>query len=234
MTRLRLLILISLAIQPGTDVALYNGMLYDRTRSQAFTDSLTGVFNILYITEQVEDKCRMAATRRDNLSAAQVWDIPGAPIPAMMPDLQLSGEDTAVYGPDDAFALLCMDLDSFKPINDNFGHQKGDEVLRDVAQIFRNEVEGRGMVGRYGGDEFLIILNSGDACEAEALSAAPATADWRGVGEVEHGFTHFTLTLQLLRAEGQAEDVIWTPRRGLDALPSVFLKAVRAGLSNLL
>ena len=153
-------------------MALYNGMLYDRTRSQAFTDSLTGVFNILYITEQVEDKCRIAATRRDNLSAAQVWDIPGAPIPAMMPDLQLSGEDTAVYGPDDAFALLCMDLDSFKPINDNFGHQKGDEVLRDVAQIFRNEVEGRGMVGRYGGDEFLIILNSGDACEAEALSDA--------------------------------------------------------------
>ena len=70
--------------------------------------------------------------------------------------------------------------------------------------------------------------------DAEALSAAPATADWRCVGEVEHGFTHFTLTLQLLRAEGKAKDVSWTPRRGLDALPSVFLKAVRTGLSNLL
>jgi A/G-specific adenine glycosylase len=74
--------------------------------------------------------------------------------------------------------------------------------------------------------------------EAEALAAAPAHAQvkaaWRGVGEVEHGFTHFTLTLQLYRAEGEAKDVIWTPRRGLDALPSVFLKAARAGLSNLL
>jgi A/G-specific adenine glycosylase len=70
--------------------------------------------------------------------------------------------------------------------------------------------------------------------DADALAAAPAEASWRGVGEVEHGFTHFTLTLQLLRAEGQASDVIWTPRRGLDALPSVFLKAARAGLSNLL
>jgi len=70
--------------------------------------------------------------------------------------------------------------------------------------------------------------------DAEALAAAPAQAAWRGAGEVEHGFTHFTLTLQLLRAEGQAQDVIWTPRRGLDALPSVFLKAARAGLSNLL
>ena len=70
--------------------------------------------------------------------------------------------------------------------------------------------------------------------DIEALSAAPADAAWRGVGEVEHGFTHFTLTLQLLRAEGDARDVIWSPRRDLDALPSVFLKAARAGLTNLL
>lgn len=70
--------------------------------------------------------------------------------------------------------------------------------------------------------------------DPDARAAAPADASWRSVGEVEHGFTHFTLTLQLLRAEGGADDVIWTPRRGLDALPSVFLKAVRAGLSNLL
>jgi len=70
--------------------------------------------------------------------------------------------------------------------------------------------------------------------DAEAAAAAPAPAAWRGVGEVEHGFTHFTLTLRLLRAEGDAADVIWSPRRDLDALPSVFLKAARAGLSNLL
>jgi len=70
--------------------------------------------------------------------------------------------------------------------------------------------------------------------EAEALAAAPTAADWRSVGEVEHGFTHFTLTLRLWRAEGEADGLIWTPRRDLDALPSVFLKAARAGLSNLL
>lgn len=70
--------------------------------------------------------------------------------------------------------------------------------------------------------------------DAEAAAAAPADAAWRGVGEVEHGFTHFTLTLRLLRAEGDAAGVIWSPRRDLDALPSVFLKAARAGLANLL
>jgi A/G-specific adenine glycosylase len=70
--------------------------------------------------------------------------------------------------------------------------------------------------------------------DAEALAAAPAPADWRAVGEVEHVFTHFSLTLRLLRAEGDADGLIWTPRAGLDALPSVFLKAARAGLGNLL
>lgn len=70
--------------------------------------------------------------------------------------------------------------------------------------------------------------------DAEALAAAPAKASWRGVGEVEHVFTHFSLTLRLLRAEGEADGVIWSPRRDLDALPSVFLKAARAGLTNLI
>ncbi len=70
--------------------------------------------------------------------------------------------------------------------------------------------------------------------DEDALHAAPVGADWRAVGEVEHGFTHFTLTLRLLRAEGDAEGLIWTPRSGLDALPSVFLKAARAGLNALL
>jgi A/G-specific adenine glycosylase len=70
--------------------------------------------------------------------------------------------------------------------------------------------------------------------DAEALACAPADAPWRSVGEVEHGFTHFTLTLQLLRAEGDAAGVIWSARRDLDGLPSVFLKAARAGLGALI
>lgn len=69
--------------------------------------------------------------------------------------------------------------------------------------------------------------------DAEARSAAPVLADWRSAGEVDHVFTHFSLTLRLLRAEGAADGVIWTPRRELEALPSVFLKAARAGLTNL-
>jgi A/G-specific adenine glycosylase len=70
--------------------------------------------------------------------------------------------------------------------------------------------------------------------DAEVLAAAPTPADWRPAGEIEHVFTHFALTLSIWRAESDADGLIWTPRRDLEAMPSVFLKAARAGLSNLL
>lgn len=68
----------------------------------------------------------------------------------------------------------------------------------------------------------------------EVRAAAPAAGAWRQVGEIEHVFTHFALTLQIWRAEAGAEagaDLIWTPQDQLSALPSVFLKAARAGLT---
>ncbi|HWU14468.1 MAG TPA: NUDIX domain-containing protein, partial [Caulobacter sp.] len=61
----------------------------------------------------------------------------------------------------------------------------------------------------------------------EAQAAAPVAGAWRDAGSVEHVFTHFALTLRVLRAEGDG-DFTWTSREGLSALPSVFLKAARA------
>ena len=66
--------------------------------------------------------------------------------------------------------------------------------------------------------------------DAAAVEAAPVLADWHQVGEVEHVFTHFSLTLQVLRAEGEADEVVWNHHGDLGGLPSVFLKAARAGL----
>ena len=68
--------------------------------------------------------------------------------------------------------------------------------------------------------------------DAEALAAAPVGAAWAPAGEVDHGFTHFTLTLRVLRAEGAWDAAIWTLRSGVEAMPSVFLKAARRGLSE--
>jgi A/G-specific adenine glycosylase len=60
--------------------------------------------------------------------------------------------------------------------------------------------------------------------EAEALAAVPADGDWRKLGEIDHIFTHFALTLAVYEAESLM-DAEWTD--DLSVLPSVFLKAAR-------
>ena len=56
-------------------------------------------------------------------------------------------------------AILFLDLDGFKPVNDTFGHPKGDAVLQAVAKRLCEQVGEQGNVGRMGGDEFAIVLN---------------------------------------------------------------------------
>ncbi|HEX7867743.1 MAG TPA: GGDEF domain-containing protein [Variovorax sp.] len=67
-------------------------------------------------------------------------------------------------------ALLMVDLDHFKRINDRFGHQMGDAVLREAVGRMQRAVGDRGLLGRYGGEEFVVLLP--DAGKAEAMEIA--------------------------------------------------------------
>lgn len=53
---------------------------------------------------------------------------------------------------------MLMDLDDFKQINDTFGHQYGDQVLKEVADILRKKFRRDDILGRLGGDEFTALL----------------------------------------------------------------------------
>lgn len=69
-----------------------------------------------------------------------------------------------------SLCLIMTDIDDFKSINDTYGHQFGDDVISRAAAVFKNAVMGKGIVGRYGGEEFLIILPGYSVNDALALA----------------------------------------------------------------
>ena len=71
---------------------------------------------------------------------------------------------------DHPLSMISMDLDKFKAINDNLGHQAGDEVLIEVADVLKKAVRSTDLLIRMGGDEFLIVLDQTDKDSARILA----------------------------------------------------------------
>jgi diguanylate cyclase (GGDEF)-like protein len=68
------------------------------------------------------------------------------------------------------FSLVMMDIDKFKKINDTYGHQIGDQVLRTFAAVIRSILRKTDFCGRYGGEEFLIVLTQTDLQAAKLFA----------------------------------------------------------------
>ena len=101
-------------------------------------------------------------------------------------------------------AVVLADIDHFKQVNDGYGHLAGDEVLRAVAGRLEAAVRNGDYVGRYGGEEFLVVLDAcdsqGAACVAERVRQAVRSRS------IEYENTRIDVTLSLGVAVHHAED----------------------------
>jgi diguanylate cyclase (GGDEF)-like protein len=82
---------------------------------------------------------------------------------------------TAQAGPGVSGCCLMLDLNEFKPVNDRYGHDVGDLMLRGLAKLLRRAIDRHQLIGRLGGDEFAIFLT--DLSESAARAAADRIVD---------------------------------------------------------
>jgi diguanylate cyclase (GGDEF)-like protein len=78
--------------------------------------------------------------------------------------------------------LIIVDIDHFKQVNDTFGHNTGDDVLRGVARLMQQRVRVEDLIGRWGGEEFLVI------CVDSSLDAAVELAERLRQRLLQHSF----------------------------------------------
>jgi diguanylate cyclase (GGDEF)-like protein len=101
-------------------------------------------------------------------------------------------------------SIILADLDHFKDVNDNHGHQAGDRVLQEISAIFQRAVRAYDWVGRYGGEEFLLILPGlsfvGARLRAEQFRMAIQAA------RIHHGETAIQVTASFGVASGFPDD----------------------------
>jgi diguanylate cyclase (GGDEF)-like protein len=101
-------------------------------------------------------------------------------------DLWLARCFTEAHRDERPLSLLFVDVDHFKGINDTHGHACGDACLRQISEVLRRELEPGDVMGRYGGEEFVVVLpgRNGDGARqlAERLRAAVELArlEWNG------------------------------------------------------
>jgi diguanylate cyclase (GGDEF)-like protein len=89
------------------------------------------------------------------------------------------------------FALLFADLDKFKAVNDELGHAAGDLVLKQFADIARNTIRGTDIAARYGGDEFIMLLEGSDLKQAEVVASRiqQKVSEWAAVNGIDISVT---------------------------------------------
>jgi diguanylate cyclase (GGDEF)-like protein len=120
-------------------------------------------------------------------------------------------------------SAMMIDIDYFKKINDTYGHATGDHVLRKMAQRCRENLRDTDIVGRYGGEEFAILLPRTDPETAMVIAERLRAETARAAIQTERGLINITISigiaaavqeyLDLTRLLERADDALYTAKR---------------------
>lgn len=102
-------------------------------------------------------------------------------------------------------SVTMIDIDHFKDINDTHGHQVGDEVLKEVVQVLSSSIRTSDLLGRYGGEEFIIIAPLTAHQEALILAERLREAVSKWPFETTYGFIKLTISLGVATYDGKTE-----------------------------
>ncbi|KPQ28488.1 MAG: diguanylate cyclase (GGDEF) domain [Marinobacter excellens HL-55] len=112
-----------------------------------------------------------------------------------------------------ATSLVMFDIDHFKPVNDNYGHLAGDEVIRHTAQVTRNSIRQSDSAGRYGGEEFGIILPETDAENARLICERIRESVEKCTVETNAGNITYTISMGVAQLTNEPENYMqWMER----------------------
>lgn len=104
------------------------------------------------------------------------------------------------------FSVLLIDIDNFKQVNDRWGHSVGDHVLAKTASIFQSVIRKQDLVGRWGGEEFLVVSPGSPYCDAESL--AERLRREIANSRYSHSFASFGITVSIGIACGKKSDTL--------------------------
>jgi diguanylate cyclase (GGDEF)-like protein len=117
-----------------------------------------------------------------------------------------------------ATSLVMFDIDHFKPVNDNYGHLAGDEVIRHTAQTTRNNIRQSDSAGRYGGEEFGIILPETDAENARLLCERIRESIEKSTVETSAGNITYTISMGIAQLTDEPENYMQWMQKADEAL----------------